>query len=89
MLPSPHVDYTQREADIYKRSSTMCEDYDLGGVGSHDALHKSTSHLISKTRSADEVINKHERKLFQPKTWIKPEEDPLEPKGFEVVGRGK
>ncbi|QNP95045.1 YALIA101S10e02168g1_1 [Yarrowia lipolytica] len=89
VLPSPHVDYTQREADIYKRSSTMCEDYDLGGVGSHDALHKSTSHLISKTRSADEVINKHERKLFQPKTWIKPEEDPLEPKGFEVVGRGK
>lgn len=90
ILPSPHVDYTQREADIYKRSSTMCEDYDLGSVGSHDALHKSTSHLISKTRSADDVTShgKHERKLFQPKTWIKPEEDPLEPKGFEVVGRG-
>ncbi|KAG5358810.1 hypothetical protein CKK34_5103 [Yarrowia sp. E02] len=88
ILPSPHVDYTQREADIYKRSSTMCEDYDLGSMGS-DTLHKSTSHLISKTRSADDVINKHERKLFQPKTWIKPEEDPLEPKGFEVLGRGK
>lgn len=74
---TPDVDYTQREADIYKRSSTMCEDYDLGAD-----IHKSTSHLLTKSKSHD-----HERRLWQPKTWLS-KEDPLEPKGFEVVGRG-
>lgn len=126
VLPSPNVDYTQREADIYKRSSTMCDDFDreslmscvetwpssgaANGVAGAVGGSPSTAQLLTKTRSGEKSVNrlsaasadrsgdkltaglvptspKHLSRLFQPKTWLKKEEDPLAPKGFEVIGR--